>query len=64
MSRVALVGGRPRSDLKTLVQDGTKVKAIARRNSFHRRAILEKRLKRPAKHGPASSKTLDSGYSN
>jgi transposase len=33
-------------DLKTLLHDGTKVKAVAGRGSFHRRKTLEERLRR------------------
>jgi transposase len=36
-------------DLKTLLQDGTKVKAVAGRGSLHRRPTLEKRLKQARK---------------
>ncbi len=32
-------------DLKTILQDGTKLKAVAGKGSYHRRATLEKRLK-------------------
>lgn len=36
-------------DLRTLVHDGTKVKAVAGRQSFHRRKAIEKRLRQARK---------------